>query len=448
MKNLRLLDTGRWEVRLGVPADVRKALGRREFKKSLGHISKQEAELIASTLLSQWKSLILSQRQRRNGQERPFNLELAELSQKKDRHLKFARDTLRSNAGIDEPSDVQVINFINDQLEDNLGIFASPDQVEATFSEYCYTHSFIDQYIKEKLRHNQSRSKDEHIGVIKKQFITAFPIIDKTFSLRKVQSWWDKLNSSKAAASTLRKYRSHCRAYMEWLIRKGYTDRPNYFAQLDPINKKQIVKDQRKRGHNRKPFTDEELLILWTALTSKKKIDKGLVNLFLLGAYTGCRIEELCHLTHKDIKQTSEGRLYFEIPVSKTEKGIERKVPIHKSLEPIVLGKSGYLIDVGKVNNKYGERSSAIGKKFGRLKGSLGFERGKVFHSLRMTFINKLKNAGTPEIAAADIVGHEVNTMTYGVYATETPVELLFKYVDLVSYPELERAISIKSVNQ
>jgi integrase len=443
MRNLRLLDTGRWEVRLGVPADVRNALGRREFKKSLGHISKQEAEILAGSILSEWKGLILKERQRSNGLERIFNSDLAEFSQDKEKYRQFAVKSLNEQAGIFDPSEEQILAYLNDQLEDNKDIHAPMDQVKATFSEYCYPASFLNQYVKEKLKHHEGRSQSEHIGVINNQFIASFPVIDNSFSLSKVQQWWDKLNSpsSGKAPSTLRKYRSHCRSYMDWLIRKGYTNRPNYFDQLEHINKKQIAKEQRKRGTNRKPFTDDELLTLWTALVSKRKPDKGLNDLFLLGLFTGCRIEELCNLTDQDVKQTSDGRFYLEIPISKTEKGIGRKVPLHKTIEPIILGKSGYIIDAGKVNNKYGERSSSIGKKFGRLKDSLGFERGKVFHSLRMTFINKLKNAETPEIAAADIVGHEVNTMTYGVYATETPVELLFKYVDLVSYSELEELL-------
>lgn len=442
MKNLRLLETGRWEIRLGIPADVRKALGRREFKKSLGHISKQEAEIKAGSILSEWKSLILSERQRVRGLDRTFNIDLADLSLHKDMYRDFAEESLITQAGIPEPSEDQIIRFINDQLENHKDIYAPLDQVKATFSEYCYPASFLDQYLKEKLKHLENRSRDEHLGVIKNQFITAFPLIDKTFSSRKVHDWWEKLNSSGAAASTLRKYRSHCRAYMDWMIRKGYTNLPNYFDQLEHINKKQIAKDQRNRGTKRKPFTDEELATLWNALNAKKKLDKGLNDLFLLGLYTGCRIEELCNLTHRDVKQTSDGRLYIEIPISKTEKGIGRKVPIHKIVEHILLGRTDYIINTGKVNNQYGERSSAIGKKFGRLKDSLGFEKGKVFHSLRMTFIDKLKQTGTPEVAAADIVGHEVQTMTYGVYASETPVELLFRYVDQVSYPSLENMLS------
>jgi integrase len=131
----------------------------------------------------------------------------------------------------------------------------------------------------------------------------------------------------------------------------------------------------------------------------------------------------------------------LDIPESKTEKGEHRLVPVHSKLNKILQSKTDYLIDVGKVGNKYNERSSAIGKRFGRLKASAGFASDKVFHSIRKSFVDKLRSRNVPEQFAADIVGHEITTITYGLYGSYTPVEELFKYVDAVSYPELEKLL-------
>ena len=65
-----------------------------------------------------------------------------------------------------------------------------------------------------------------------------------------------------------------------------------------------------------------------------------------------------------------------------------------------------YLLS-GLTFNKYGDRSNAIGKRFGRLKGSMGFGDNQVFHSIRKTLVTLLENAGVSENLAADIVGHE-----------------------------------------
>ena len=62
--------------------------------------------------------------------------------------------------------------------------------------------------------------------------------------------------------------------------------------------------------------------------------------------------------------------------------------------------------------DKYGDRSPAIGKRFGRLKTALGFGPKHVFHSIRSTVATLLENAGVPENVSADIIGHDKDTMT------------------------------------
>lgn len=65
-----------------------------------------------------------------------------------------------------------------------------------------------------------------------------------------------------------------------------------------------------------------------------------------------------------------------------------------------------------------GERGKVLGKRFGRLKTAMGFKgRAKVFHSIRKTVRTQLEQAGVSEGMAADILGHEKQTMTYGLYS-------------------------------
>jgi integrase len=51
------------------------------------------------------------------------------------------------------------------------------------------------------------------------------------------------------------------------------------------------------------------------------------------------------------------------------------------------------------------------------LKCGLGFGEQFVFYSIRKTVATIFKDAGVPEATAADILGHEIATMSYGVYA-------------------------------
>ena len=69
------------------------------------------------------------------------------------------------------------------------------------------------------------------------------------------------------------------------------------------------------------------------------------------------------------------------------------------------------------------EAGQAVGKRFGRLKTSLGHGTLKVFHSIRKTATAIFKQAGVPEGITADIVGHEKATITYGLYSGGTSVE-------------------------
>jgi len=61
-----------------------------------------------------------------------------------------------------------------------------------------------------------------------------------------------------------------------------------------------------------------------------------------------------------------------------------------------------------------------VGKRFGRLKSEVlpdGRDRRKCFHSIRKFVTTALEQAGIPEGVAADLVGHEKQTITYGVYS-------------------------------
>jgi hypothetical protein len=78
--------------------------------------------------------------------------------------------------------------------------------------------------------------------------------------------------------------------------------------------------------------------------------------------------------------------------------------------------KDGYVLSA-LVPNKYKDRGSAIGKRFGRLKTSLGYGEAHVFRSIRKTVATMLENAGVVENVAADIIGHDKPTMTYGLYS-------------------------------
>lgn len=83
-----------------------------------------------------------------------------------------------------------------------------------------------------------------------------------------------------------------------------------------------------------------------------------------------------------------------------------------------------------------GKRSWFATKAFTRLRRRLGLERpGLVFHSLRNTTATALHEAGVPEVEAAAILGHEVRTMSYGLYSGGLSLARLREVVERIEYP-------------
>ena len=148
-----------------------------------------------------------------------------------------------------------------------------------------------------------------------------------------------------------------------------------------------------------------------------------LTDLIRLGAYTGCRIEELCGLR---LEYVTHDR--FELRQSKTEAGW-RTIPIHDHIKQTVTrlvdtSTDGYLFS-NLTFNKFEDRSNAIGKRFGRLKSSLGYGKDYVFHSFRRSFATQLENAGLAPNVSARLMGHSLSDETFGGYSEGLAFERL-----------------------
>lgn len=192
-----------------------------------------------------------------------------------------------------------------------------------------------------------------------------------------------------------------------------------------------ISKVAKQRKMVREEFSASDVVALWQQAVAKQ--DTKLADLIALGAYTGARIEELCSLQVKHVDEAA-----FRIEDAKTEAGV-REVPIHPAIAGLVRrlaasSEDGFLIS-GLTFNKYGDRSNAIGKRFGRLKTAAGYGEEKVFHSIRKTVTTLLENAYVLENIAADIVGHEKDTMTYGLYSGGASLTVKAEALAKITYP-------------
>lgn len=246
---------------------------------------------------------------------------------------------------------------------------------------------------------------------------------------KRIKEWTDRLIRDGASAVTLARLGEGCRSLWAYLKDSGTVP----MEAADPFSGafKLATKRAERKTVGRQAFTPEDLAKVHAQAI--KGEDQALADLIALAAYTGARIEELCSLTVK----TSEGDA-LSIEDAKTEAGI-RKVPVHRAIRPLVkrlreAAQDGYLIH-STATGKYGVRSDPLSKRFGRLKGSLGFGPEHVFHSIRKTVTTQLEQAGVPEGVAMDILGHEKPTLTYGLYSSGSSMKAKLEAISKVAYP-------------
>ena len=229
------------------------------------------------------------------------------------------------------------------------------------------------------------------------------------------------------SAPTCSRIMSSVRGYWVFLERhKGL----NTAAPLQGVvpTRRVAQRNSRVKQISRTHFTPND----FNKLLKQCRKDEQLSTLIWLGVYTGCRIEELCSLK---LEHTLTDR--FLIHDAKTEAG-NRIVPIHDDIKGLVKSLKGHSNDgyllTGLTFNKYGDRSNAIGKRFGRLKLRCGFGRDLVFHSFRKGVATQLETAGVPENVTARLLGHEFNTMSYGVYSGGVSFEVLLCAIEKLNW--------------
>jgi integrase len=402
---------------LQVPKDVRGVLGKVKFYKSTETRDLVLAEKRAAALVLSWKQQIEAAR---------FTVE--------DPILASALDLMRQ--GKESGKRLLVADLI-DEEEDVIrmqhgGVAADVFRSVATGKPLL--DSFAAGWKQHQMKKGlQTKTVDQMSSDLVLLF-AAFPTSDYlTYDL--VNNWiLDIAKKAELSASSVNRIMSSCRNFYVYL--KFVNELPK--LNIDPF----IVPDQFKRSKNKNainkvnswlPFAQNEVVDLYNL--SIKNNDVDLSNLILIGAYTGARIEELCSLRLSDINIIDSS---FQVVDAKTVAG-NRVVPIHSSIQPkieelISNSKDGYLLS-GLTLNKYGDRSNAIGKRFGRMKLNAGYSSLYVFHSIRKTLITALENAGVSENCTADIVGHEKPRITYGLYSGGASLQNKRDAIELVFYP-------------
>lgn len=401
-----------WYALLTVPPDVRPIIGKLRFVQSTQTANKAEASLRIALLVAGWRDEIAKARGSVPDPKATF-------------WENMRRDFINAP---DEGTQLA----IEDAAEAAARRIADPAEASLTYRiatgqapELIALAPLVTDW-KGSLRLAQKTIDQQHRDVMK---MADHFVHLAALSPQKVKAWTDKLIAEGATASTMTRMMNGCRSLWRYLQDSGTlaVDAPDPF-----IGSFRLAKKTAKRNTvERKAFMPKEL-----AQVHRKAVQGGdiaLARLIALGAYTGARIEELCSLT---IEHCARG--VFTITDAKTDAGV-RQVPIHPLLVPMVAtmkkeSTDDYLVP-STAAGKYGVRSDPLSKRFGRLKESLGFGPGHVFHSIRKTVATQFEQSGVKEGIAADVLGHEKQTLSYGLYSSGSSLKQKLEAVSKVVYP-------------
>jgi len=244
------------------------------------------------------------------------------------------------------------------------------------------------------------------------------------------------------ARNTQNKHLNRICGLFKWAVINGLTDK-NYASGLP------IGKDKNARSKV-DPFTDADLIKLFESPEYREYKFKCAYQYWvpLIALYTGARLNEICQLHLQDIKQVGD-LYYFDFNDEEEDQRLKnsnsrREVPIHTKLvdlgimtyiNQLKLSKETRLFPDIKRNSN-GSYSDAPSKWYSRYmkKQEAKDGRNKVFHSLRHTVIDQLKQKlVTLEIIAA-IVGHENGSVTFDVYGNKYQPEVLQEFIDMLEF--------------
>ena len=181
-----------------------------------------------------------------------------------------------------------------------------------------------------------------------------------------------------------------------------------------------VVMPKTKPEVHYKPFTDEELNILWS------KREDPVVKMILMMCYSGFRVSAY---VQRDFEVNLEEG-YFQGGI-KTESGRDRVVPIHSAIRPLVES----MMEGEKPVFFGGKSISQFRRDMKNTLRELGLPE-RTPHSCRHTFSRLCESYGVREADRKRMLGHSFgNDITNGVYGHRTLEELRTE-IEKIKVPE------------
>jgi len=215
-----------------------------------------------------------------------------------------------------------------------------------------------------------------------------------------LQDWMDSIDLS---AGSKKRIKSTMIQLWKYAIKNDIVSN-NYAEHIE------ITEKTEKTGS---VFTTNEISTLWNDL------ENPTAQWILILMYTGMRIGELLAMTSDNIKMEQQ----YMVGGSKTEAGIDRIIPIHDAIVPLIkqqLGKAKYLMRDEK------GRKLSYAKALEQFKAYMTAHNWEHLpHDTRKTAISLMHSADIPMETIRVIVGHSGKGVTEKVYLYKTPYELV-----------------------
>lgn len=433
---------------LEVPKDVRWTIGKTSFRKTLKTTDRWQAEQRARQYIEEWKEEIRIARL--SPQEKLAHEDI--LTRQGFNEIKQRLEVAETEAEFLELSVLE--SFLQEQaLESVLKDYDVQDASQLLQKEFEASQEKYASISGQKIKvadcleeHLQELKVELKTKDAKRQQILRFADrvkLTKNVNRDTVRDYIRFLSKEQELSNkTIKRDLTNLSVYWEYLrddqrIVPRELANPFRNQKLPTENRKEAVKEMRLA------FSLEDIQKLYQVLRVKAdkgdEADEDLLYVFLIAIYTGARREEIGGLRLKNFSKAGTIR----IENAKTEAG-NREVPIHPQLEAIIQRRISSLDDSDSLSDsflfpnlstaKYGKRTDALGKRFGRIKASLGYDKRYVFHSIRKTVTTLMEQAGVAEGVAADILGHDKPSITYGLYSGGTSMEQKHKAIKALDY--------------
>ena len=442
----KLQPSGRWKLRITVPSDLRErgfADGKREIIRTHPPCSSRTAQSWAYKEFLSFEAQLASFKVKQSGEITP---------ELREEYLKLARlgqtdvdAGLAAEALFDETLD-RLLKVRGIRPADGHGDYWEAIQAAGGEDVIAKLNKLTGQTIDHLTEIESWLSVSSLAGKTEDMYrsdVRAFIEAvgeEQPFEEQAVRDWYYHQLRSGISPKTINRKLGAIKGYHGHLVERGLLDRRGPHGRpFDDLKTASKQAGKASTKNQTRPWTDEKVVLLYE--TAKSGKTPQVVDMIVMGMFTGARIESLYRIRKRDV-DLEAATVLIGAEGDKTEAGRDRLIPIAKSLLPTMErlvartdAPEDYLL---RFRGKGDKRSDPDGKRFGRLKEKLfpGEGRKATFHSFRKTFITKLGNeVSAPEHVIRDIVGHDnTKNVTMGLYRARMSPDEMRPYVDRVVY--------------